>query len=1052
MNEKKKKIAIPLAILCGGLAIATTALIAIKAPRHKIANQLQKENLLQNFKKLQKQLNELLGYKIVNEINVFHEQEVLQGSLKINNKSETKVIEEETLRLKDAITLLISKIKNQINQKELEFAKFNEIKDKLQEYIKNELSKQEYEHIKQNIENELNKYTPISLESTLIEIQNAANNLIKLLNESTKEKDNIDNLNAKEQLKASISQANQLLPQLSDNDSEIAKAKKSLDVEIQKANQAVASNNTASMQSAKESLDAKIAQVNQQLQQFNKDKESKFAELEQTRKNIDNFLTPEVKNNPNYSALVRDLTNAKDAKKSVSESSNKSDIIAANQALQQALANANNAKTQVDNENKSIKQQLNALIAKANTLSGKLTDNDNDIKQAKSSLDAEIANANKAVNQNNNALMNSSKSSLDAKITDITKKLEAFNATKKSEFTKLQETRSNIDKFLTPEVKNNPNYSALVRDLTNAKDAKKSVSESSNKSDIIAANQALQQALNTAKAKKSSIDNELKPLKDDLQSKIEEFGPIRNTNFSWISSKLENAKNKLAEELTKADAIKNNPPSSKQALKDSSQQVQKLGNELLKTITEELGKAETKNSNIGYRLFKLAQAEQFNNTDVDKLKNAWEERQTLISKKQKLGNQSTKDYLTQLSTEMSTQESTIKKVIVNIQAHIRNNLNSQYRLEADKLIANMKRGYGDKVGIESLQKWQDLMDDSVLSVDDSLKDDFNKALRVLVGDYTKNPPVSSRFINKRNRSIENYQNLRNLILVRENEILLDKAKDLDKRAEKTIKFVDENINSLDQRAKTLKQEILNAKNDLSNFTLNHQKNQFTAKDITPKISLLENKLNEINQYLLPIIKQKAQSKISEIEKNKKELEDIIRSNFYLWEKNEINKYISELTNKQVDLRSNINFERNWESIKDKLDNLNIKENVSLLKEVIINNSNAQYSINRILSTVPEFIKVAQTTRSNNLRSLSEQFKFTLLNIDKDLKEVKKILDENKTLSRENITKLNEKIKLFVDRSRELKESLRWFDNFHENISDQRIKNKLDEVRELLKNV
>lgn len=147
-----------------------------------------------------------------------------------------------------------------------------------------------------------------------------------------------------------------------------------------------------------------------------------------------------------------------------------------------------------------------------------------------------------------------------------------------------------------------------------------------------------------------------------MQSKIEEFGPIRNTNFSWISSKLETTKNKLAEELTKADAIKNNPSSSKQALKDSSQQVQKLGNELLKTITEEFGKVETKNSNIGYRLFKLAQAEQFNNSDVDKLKNAWEEKQTLLSKKQKLGNQSTKDYLTQLSTEMSTQESTIKKL------------------------------------------------------------------------------------------------------------------------------------------------------------------------------------------------------------------------------------------------------------------------------------------------------------------------------------------------------------------------------------------------------
>ncbi|MGC7186168.1 hypothetical protein ACP0CM_01325 [Metamycoplasma hominis] len=1210
MNEKKKKIAIPLAILCGGLAIATTALIAIKARRHKIANQSQKENLLQNFKKLQKQLNELLGYKIVNEINVFHEQEVLQESLKINNKSETKVIEEETLRLKDAITLLISKIKNQINQKELEFAKFNEIKDKLQEYIKNELSKQEYEHIKQNIENELNKYTPISLESTLIEIQNATNNLIKLLNESTKEKDNIDNLNAKEQLKASISQANQLLSQLSDNDSEIAKAKKSLDAEIKKAKQAVAtnntasmqsvkesldakvsqidkqlqqfnkdkenkfaeleqtrnnidnfltsevknnpnystlvnelnsakeakklvnkssnkseienanealkqalekakaaksqadnsnksikdqlnssitnasqllnklsdsdqqiqsskaaldaeikkakqavtSNNTASMQSAKESLDAKVSQIDKQLQQFNKDKENKFAELEQTRNNIDNFLTSEVKNNPNYSTLVNELNSAKEAKKLVNKSSNKSEIENANEALKQALEKAKAAKSQADNSNKSIKDQLNSSITNASQLLNKLSDSDQQIQSSKAALDAEIKKAKQAVTSNNTASMQSAKESLDAKVSQIDKQLQQFNKDKENKFAELEQTRKNIDNFLTPEVKNNPNYSTLVNELNSAKEAKKLVNKSSNKSDIIAANQALQQALNTAKAKKSSIDNELKPLKDDLQSKIEEFGPIRNTNFSWISSKLENAKNKLAEELTKADAIKNNPSSSKQALRDSSQQVQKLGNELLKTITEELGKAETKNSNIGYRLFKLAQAEQFNNSDVDKLKNAWDERQTLISKKQKPNNQSTKDYLTQLSTEMSTQESTIKKVIMDIQAHIRNNLNIQHRSEAQKLIDNMKRFYGDKVGIESLQKWQDLMDDSVLNVDDTLKDDFNKALRVLVGDYTKNPPVSSWFINKRNRSIENYQNLRNLILVRENEILLDKAKDLDKRAEKTIKFVDENINNLGQRAKTLKQEILNAKKDLSNFTLNHQKNQFTAKEINPKISLLENKLNEINQYLLPIIKQKAVSKISEIEKNKKELEDIIRSNFYLWEKNEINKYISELTNKQVDLRSNINFERNWESIKDKLDNLNIKENVSLLKEVIINNSNAQYSINRILSTVPEFIKVAQTTRSNNLRSLSEQFKFTLLNIDKDLKEVKKILDENKTLSRENITKLNEKIKLFVDRSRELKESLRWFDNFHENISDQRIKNKLDEVRELLKNV
>ncbi|WP_162007573.1 hypothetical protein [Metamycoplasma hominis] len=210
-----------------------------------------------------------------------------------------------------------------------------------------------------------------------------------MLNESTKEKDNIDNLNAKEQLKASISQANQLLPQLSDNDSEIAKAKKSLDAEIQKANQAVASNNTASMQSAKTALDAKIAQVNQQLQQFNKEKENKFNELKQTRNQIDEFIKAN-KSNSNYSALISKLTAAKEAKNSVVESSNKSDIIAANEALKQALQEANASKSQADNSNKLIKEQLNASITSANQLSAKLTDNDNNIQQAKAQLAQEI--------------------------------------------------------------------------------------------------------------------------------------------------------------------------------------------------------------------------------------------------------------------------------------------------------------------------------------------------------------------------------------------------------------------------------------------------------------------------------------------------------------------------------------------------------------------------------------------------------------------------------------------------------------------------------------
>ncbi|WP_275092265.1 hypothetical protein [Metamycoplasma hominis] len=96
------------------------------------------------------------------------------------------------------------------------------------------------------------------------------------------------------------------------------------------------------------------------------------------------------KSNSNYSALISKLTAAKEAKNSVVESSNKSDIIAANEALKQALQEANASKSQADNSNKLIKEQLNASITSANQLSAKLTDNDNNIQQAKAQLAQEI--------------------------------------------------------------------------------------------------------------------------------------------------------------------------------------------------------------------------------------------------------------------------------------------------------------------------------------------------------------------------------------------------------------------------------------------------------------------------------------------------------------------------------------------------------------------------------------------------------------------------------------------------------------------------------------
>ncbi|MGC7159194.1 hypothetical protein ACP0A6_03370, partial [Metamycoplasma hominis] len=111
--------------------------------------------------------------------------------------------------------------------------------------------------------------------------------------------------------------------------------------------------------------------------------------LEQTRKDIDSFLTEDVKRNPNYTALVNTLTSAKEAKKLVNKSSNKSEIENANEALKQALEKAKAAKSQADNLNKSIKDQLKASISQANQLLPQLSDNDSEIAKAKKSLDAE---------------------------------------------------------------------------------------------------------------------------------------------------------------------------------------------------------------------------------------------------------------------------------------------------------------------------------------------------------------------------------------------------------------------------------------------------------------------------------------------------------------------------------------------------------------------------------------------------------------------------------------------------------------------------------------
>ncbi|WP_241862466.1 hypothetical protein [Metamycoplasma hominis] len=534
--------------------------------KKELLNKINAEKELQSkiFNDKKQELKRVLDLEDTKEVDSIKEQKVYIET----NISETSSIEDiknKIIEVEKATSSLTSKI---LNAKQQELQRFENIKKDLQDFINTKLNDAKYQSIKQKALDKINNLNGINKNSTIKEIKVGQNDLIKAKEEAGREKEKLDNQNIKDTLKETINNAKEFKKLLIDNDQKIVDLKSNLDNEISKAEQSL-SKDKESMESANDLLNTKLIEYKEILNKFNQEKEAKFTELEQTRKDIDNFLTDDVKNNPNYATLVKDLTNAKDDKKSVTKSSNKSDIIAANEALIQALANANKAKDQVDEANKSIKEQLNALIDKANTLLPQLVDSDKDIQKAKTELNQEIQNANQAVASNETASMQSAKSSLDDKVTKIQNQLTEFNKDKDAKFKELEQTRKNIDNFLTDDVKNNPNYATLVEDLANAKDAKKSVTESSNKSEIIAANEALKQALEKAKAAKDQADNLAKSTKEQLNNSISSA----NTLLAKLTDKdntIQKAKTELNQEIQSANqALNLNNPTSMQSAKES---------------------------------------------------------------------------------------------------------------------------------------------------------------------------------------------------------------------------------------------------------------------------------------------------------------------------------------------------------------------------------------------------------------------------------------------------------------------------------------------------
>ena len=166
-------------------------------------------------------------------------------------------------------------------------------------------------------------------------------------------------------------------------------------------------------------------------------------------------------------------------------------------------------------------------------------------------------------------------------------------------------------------------------------------------------------------------------------------------------------------------------------------------------------------------------------------------------------------------------------------------------------------------------------------------------------------------------------------------------------------------------------------------------------------------------------------KLHKLIKNAKELEGIVRINFYLYEKTIIDEYIRQIKTHKDNLNSKLS-ENNWEHIYDELQKVNIKNNVDLLKEVIINNNHPKNSINKVLILASQFSLLTQSYDKNNvIRSFSDQFKFVSDRAITVRNQIKAFLDNNTNGVIDSVTVelLKQKLQELADKLLELKGSL-----------------------------
>nr|WP_277872566.1 hypothetical protein [Metamycoplasma hominis] len=812
-----------------------------------------------------------------------------------------------------------------------------------------------------------------------------------------------------------MQEADKLKEKLIDSDSTITTLKTNLEKEIANAKEAL-KKDTKAIIKAKEQLANKIDEFKSSLDEFNKQKGTKFEELEKTRKDINDFLTDDVKTNPNYAELVKKLQNSLKTQEKINNNSNKVDIINANNELTNALKEVKEAKKQADEANGEANNKLTTSLSFANKLLEKLVDSDTDIQNYKKQLEEEIKNANNAITSKNTKSLTDSNNSLTKKTNEIQEKLNKFIESKNNEFKKFNKAKEEIDNFIN-QIEKDPqtkgNYSNIINKLKNKKAEKNSINENSNKKDIVNANTELKNSLDEAKEQKSEIDK-FYVAKKALETLISTPDAIKvGTNET---QKLLD-KHKTINDSTDKETIKNATKELNDAETNLEQKIKNKKNELLESFDKakenlnrymqnDLQKDEYKaiKENINNELKKIKINQ---NSKIQEIEDANKSLQKLLSdaKNKKLAldeeiKQQKINEFNRIKNELKTLNSGSDGSEINS-----NEVKEALKITVDKSLTIEKIEEETNKLIQAKQELEKLISQKKKEVLEQIKTKKQELKRLFESHDAKKADISnseksniSSSLSKKHSESETIHDLKNVL----NEI------------NSFIELVNNKINELKQKEESLA-EFNKLRNEFNKLIEKVSEDAEYLK-LNKEISNYKQKINTYNSINDNLKLKEIKQKINEIKIDINGLKSLLKK--INEEKDKKNKQINDLKIEILKAKESEfdNVNKFKEKITKFIKEANIDKNNSHLKDFdkIIKELERIDKINKLKSYIVEKIKLPDEYKNKKIDLINELSKL----LDSSVWTEKKFEEFDK-----KVKEIEKNVNSFVERKKDIEKDL-----------------------------